>query len=444
MQIQKNDIIECTVDTLGIYGEGIAHVEGRTVFIRGALPDERVRAKIVFERPTFCDGKLLAVLHASPDRAVPVCPVFGKCGGCALQHMSYAAECDYKRKRLEDTFAKVARLDVQALPTVQSARRERYRNKLSLPVRATRDGTVIGFFAQNTHRVVPIDDCPLQPEWVKTVIATTHRVLEKTGLSGYDEQTNSGDVRHITVRAVGGALYIAVVTHHAIGKQKQAFVDAFTAAFGESVRLYGNRNERDSNVIYGTTWEKWYGSEEPVTVDGFKMDVHPASFFQVNDDVREKLYAAVIDVVGEHRNVIDAYAGAGLMTAKLAQRAAHVIGIELDPAAAAAARKTAAYNRIANMEPREGDCARLLPAALNELPDACVVLDPPQKGCDARVLDAVCAAKTATVVYVSCNPATLARDVARLGRAGFTVESTQAFDMFPMTASMESLTVLRR
>ena len=441
MRILKNDIIEFTVDTLGIYGEGIAHVEGRTVFIRGGLPGERVRARIIFERPTFCDARLEKILEPSPDRIRPVCPVFGACGGCALQHMRYEAELRYKKTRLEETFYKVAHLSVDSRPPVCSPKRERYRNKLSLPVRAGKDGAMIGFFARDSHRVVPIADCWLQPEWVKRVIAVTHDFLEKNGLQGYDEQTGTGDVRHITVREIGGRLYIAAVLCHA-ATDEDALRRVYLDAFGQDCRLYLNINPRKTNVIYGDAWKRLHGSDTPTTVDGLLTDVHPASFFQVNDGVRPLLYQAVLDAV-EADTVIDAYAGAGLLTAKLAAKCRRAVGIELDPSAAAAARRTAELNKI-GLDNREGDCAALLPIALQEFPDATVVLDPPRQGVDAAVTQAIADSRVKTVLYVSCNPATLARDVERLAQGGFTVASAQVFDMFPMTASMESFTVLKR
>lgn len=440
MRLLKNDILECTIDALGIYGEGIAHVEGRTVFIRGGLPHERVRARIVFERPTFCDAKLEKILEPSPDRIRPVCPVFGICGGCALQHLSYAAELQYKNRRLEETFHKVGKLSIVSLPPVASPTRLRYRNKLSLPVRA---GNNIGFFARDSHRVVPITDCFLQPEWVKKIIAVTHEFLARFDLKGYDEATGTGDVRHVTVREIGGRLYIAVVV---LSTLDQRLVEALAKTYGSSFDdcvLYVNRNDKKTNVIYGDAWQKIAGDDNPVTVDGIRMDVHPASFFQVNDGVRSALYDAVLDRI-DGDTVIDAYAGAGLMTAKLAKKCGKVIGIELDPAAAEAARRTAMLNRIDNMENREGDCAALLPIALEQYPSAAVVLDPPRQGVDAAVIAAVGNSRVRDLVYISCNPATLARDAAKLCAYGFAVESAQVFDMFPMTASMESITVLKR
>lgn len=442
MRLMKNDVIECDVETLGIYGEGIARAEGKTIFIKGALPGERVRAKIIFDRPSFCDAKLEIILKNAPERIKPVCPVFGVCGGCALQHADYRTELDYKKKRLDETFLKVADLAVASLEPVASDCRMRYRNKLSMPVRQAGGTIRIGFFARESHRVVNVEDCFLQPVWVVKLIETLRSVMTDNGLSGYAEESGNGHIRHIAAREIGGRLFITVVSANGGRAIAEPLQKAFSRAFGADCRLYLNFNRKKTNVIYGDEWLKLSGGDEPLHVDGVRMDVHPAGFFQVNDNVRKKLYAAAAAEVGG--TVIDAYAGAGLMSAVFARTAERVIGIELDPAAAESAERTRALNRIGNLENVRGDCGQVLPGIMKRYPAADVVLDPPRQGADERALAAIGESEARKVVYISCNPATLARDCKRLLRYGFTVASTRAYDMFPMTASMESLTVLIR
>lgn len=439
MELIKNDVIECPIDALGIHGEGIAHVEGKTVFIRGALPGERVRGRIVFARPAFCDALLTEVLEPSPDRVEPDCPVYGKCGGCALRHMTYAAELAYKRDRLAETFRKVAGLDVRPLDTVPSAGRTRCRNKLSLPVRQGKDGPAVGFFAANTHRVVETDDCLLQPKWNAKLIAFVKRFIRDNGLTAYDEQAGTGNVRHIVAREVGGQLYIILVVTDIDNPKYTRFPAQLQFHLSRKAAIYLNENKRQTNAILGGRFLR-LTALPPVAVGGVVTDVHPAGFFQVNDYIREKLYADVCAAI-PGGTVIDAYAGAGLLTAALAAKCDKVYGVELDPAAAASAEQTVRLNDITNMETVRGDCAEVLPRLITG-EESAVILDPPRSGCDERVLHAAAGAKK--ILYISCNPPTLARDVKILVDEGFSIVSARAYDMFPGTAAMESLTILQR
>lgn len=436
MELEKNDIIECAVDTLGIYGEGIAHVEGKTVFIKGALPGEKVRAKIIFNRPSFCDARLESVLYPSPDRVPVDCPVFGKCGGCALRHLSRDAELVYKRERLRETFKKVAGLDVEPEQTVACGDRTRCRNKLSLPIRETDGKLQIGFFAANSHRVVEINDCLLQPAWNRALIGFIRQFMAETGLRGYDEQAGVGDLRHLVAREISGRIYVMPVVLDASKAVYKRLPSALPAALSREVAVWLNENRKPGNRILGDKFLQ-LSALPPVEVSGVTVDVHPAGFFQVNDAVRDRLYADVTAEI-DGGTVIDAYAGAGLMTAILAKKCDTVYGVELDKAAMASAEQTVRRNGIDNMKMIAGDCAEVLPRLVTGKESA-IVLDPPRAGCDARVLAA--AAKIPKILYVSCNPATLARDARMLTDAGYTIAFTRPYDMFPGTVSMESLTV---
>lgn len=437
MDLQKNDVIECPVDTLGIHGEGIAHVEGKTVFIRGALPGERVRAGIVFSRPTFCDARLISVLSPSPDRIKPDCPVFGRCGGCALRHMSYEAELTYKRERVKETFRKVAGLDVEPENTVRSSR-VGCRNKFSLPVRGGNGKTVIGFFAAGSHRVVETSDCLLQPKWNARLIAFVKRFMAENNLTGYDEATGTGDVRHIVAREIAGNLYMILVVTDASPEVYRRLPRLLQFTLSRKVALYLNENRSTGNAVLSGRFA-CLSSLPPVSVSGVTMDVHPAGFFQVNDAVREKIYAAV-EAEADGDEVIDAYAGAGLLSAVLARRGRKVTAIELDPAAAQSAENTVRLNDLSALKVVRGDCAEVLPRLVTER--AVVILDPPRRGCDENVLRA--AARVRKIVYISCNPATLARDVKSLVDAGYTLGRIRPFDMFPATPHVETVVCLEK
>lgn len=447
--LKKNDDIEIEIDGLGYEGEGIAHLGGYTVFIRYALPHEKVRAHVILAKPTFAVAKLTKVLRPSPERAQPFCPVYCQCGGCSLQHMTYDAQIRFKKDAVREAFYKAAHLRVEPNETVSSPRQTFYRNKMSLPVRGA--PATLGFFAYGSHRVVSVDECPIQFEGNGEIIGAFRSFLHENKIAGYDETAKNGEVRHFVVRKIGGFYTVTVVANGEadkagvqIKRRLQPFDAVLHELYGENYAFYINYNVSEGNRILGGQSELLGGNETATCVDGLSVRVHPHAFFQVNDDVRQRLYAAVAN---EARApfVADAYCGAGMLTALLAKHAENVTGVELEPTAVQSARELVRANGITNARFLCGDCALLLPQALAKADtNAVVVLDPPRAGCARAVLDAVLAAAPKKIVYVSCNPATLARDVAALQNGGYTVSSLTPFDMFPQTANVETLCVLSR
>lgn len=438
MELIKNDIIECEITDTGIKGEGIAHVEGRTLFIPGALPGERVRAKIIFLRKSFADGLLLKILKPSEKRIAAACPYFGKCGGCQLQHIERQGELEIKRKSVENAFRSVGNQRAQAQAVI-AENRFNYRNKCSLPVRAGRDGeALIGFFAANSHRVVDIERCPLQYinciDFIKVL-----REFCPEFISPYNEEKRTGSLRHAVLRQLGGRAYVTLVT------TKRENLSRFAVLLGNifpSFSLWQNINPYDTNVIFGKEFVFEGGDNSPVDVDGIKMDVHPAGFFQVNDRIRNRLWQSIEkELFPGFDTVVDAYSGAGFFTAKLAPLAKRAVGIELNPEAAASAVKTATLNYIDNMESICGDCAEILPG-LETVGRTAVILDPPRAGCAKPVLKA--AARAEKIIYISCYPPTLARDALVLKEEGAELVSLTPFDMFPCTVSVECLAVFEK
>lgn len=440
--LKKNDVIEIDIDDIGYDGEGIAHVGGFAVFIRYALPGEKVRAKIILVKKTFAVGKLETVLRASADRVQPFCPYFGKCGGCTLQHMSYDAQRKYKQNAVRDTFFKAARLTVQPDETVASPLTQGYRNKMSLPVRG--DDPFIGFFAMGSHRVVPITECPIQFHQNFAPIAALKEFMYVHRLTGYNETTHEGMVRHLSVRMLDGFTTVTVVVNGPYKQYIQPLDEILHKIYDDKYAFYVNYNTSENNVILGAKSELIGGKTAPVTVDGLSVVVHPQSFFQVNDGVRELLYSAVAAEV-QAKHVVDAYSGAGVLSALLAKSAQNVTAIEIEPKAVESARDLIQRNGIHNIELVCGDCATELPRILQETTgESVIVLDPPRAGCDRRVMDAVAHSSANKVVYVSCNPATLARDVSLLCESGFALTRLTPFDMFPHSANVECLAVLKR
>ncbi len=412
------------VEKLGAFGEGVARDNGKAVFIKGALPGETVEAKPTLEKKTFTVAKLIKVIEASPNRIKPKCAYFGVCGGCSLQHLKYEAQLELKKQTVEETIQKIGGLNVAISEVVASQKIFGYRNKLSFPVR----GSKIGLYEENSHNVVDIDNCLLQREWNVKLIKALRAFMKDFNLRGYDEKR--GDIRHIVAREKD-SLCITLVTSSKIKIDKLIDYLSF-----EDFALYQNVNTKNNNVILGDEFCLLGGK-------GKFPDFHPASFYQVNDEIESRLYRDVLNEV-EGRAVIDAYCGAGNLSLMMAKRADVVYGVEICKQAVDEAIERANRMHIYNAEFVCGDCKDELPRLTKRISgDATVVFDPPRKGVDESVLLAVRELAPKKLVYVSCNPATLARDLKILSD-DYSVEKAIVYDMFPQTVWEEVMTVLYR
>lgn len=438
-ELEKNDVLELTVEKLGCDGEGVARYDGKTVFIKGALPGERVRAKLIAIRPRFNVALLERVLSPSLDRTTPRCPLFGKCGGCDLQQLSYPAQLEFKRQLVSDTLERLGKINAKVDAVVPCSECFRYRNKLSLPVRQTKNGVELGLFAKGSHRVVPTDDCLLQHEQTKELLAVLRAFIDENGLVGYDEEKNTGDIRHLVAREYGGRLSVTVVSLKPI--DCSSFIRD-VKNINPDCEIYLNLNRRHDNVILGNEWRLLYSSDNTVVVDGLRAHIHPGGFFQVNDEIRKKLYDRVASLC-EGGFAVEAYSGAGLLSAMLAKRASEVYAIEINEQSHMSALKLKADNGIANFFPVLGDVSEKLPEVLKKAGgrSSFVVIDPPRTGISPACAQTLLSSEAQNVVYISCNPATLARDLAILD-SGYTVVSVTPYDMFPQTSSVETLVVL--
>lgn len=440
--MEKNQTVQLNIENVGMNGEGVARLDGEVVFVKNALPGETCSAKILCAKKKFCYAVATEITSKpSPVRTTPACPAFGKCGGCTLQHVSYEYQLALKRQNVQSAFIK-AGMSVAVSPAEASDKTLRYRNKMSLPVGQKDGKPVVGLYAFNSHRIVETDDCLLQPDWNKTVIAVFKKFLTRSGYKGYDELKGSGDIRHLVVREVAGKLCISVVA------TKNIDLSAFAALLKDKFAdfsLYLNINRKNNNVILGDEWKLAYGNENTVDVGGLKIFVHPAGFFQVNDYIRTRIYEKVREIAknASAKTIIDAYSGAGIMTAMLAGVANEVIGIEINREATESAKKLARDNDIKNMTALLGDVKTVLPSLKDKAEGCLIVLDPPRSGCDPNVLQSVKDFAPETLVYVSCNPATLARDCKILSDK-YDISEVQPFDMFPMTDHVETVVLLSR
>lgn len=466
--MRKNDeFIDIVVD-IGTNGEGVIKRDGTVVFVPFALLGEEIRYKILKTTSKCAYGKLLEVLKPSSIRVQAKCPVFGKCGGCQIQHIDYKEQLKIKEQNVVNTFKKVAAVDINILPAISGDSCFRYRNKLQLPVVQTQNGVMIGFYAENSHRVIPINDCLINAEWTVDVINAFNEYVSTYNIKGYNENQNSGDIREITVKEIKGNLIITVVSLKRTLKNSTELIEILKSKIKQNFSLYININAKSTNVIYGDEFRLLYGDPDyDGEMLGIKYKIGVQSFMQVNDSVCQKLYSSVKDLVDADENtvVIDAYSGAGLMTALLSREAKKAIGVEIIPEAVDCANQLAKANNLTDkISNYQGKCEEILPDIImrekQKNSNVCLVLDPPRKGCDIKVINAILKSDIDKIVYVSCMPSTLARDVGLLigtleQKDGqivkaqnvlnrYDIKYVRPFDMFAQTKHVETLICLQR
>ncbi|MBQ9698281.1 MAG: 23S rRNA (uracil(1939)-C(5))-methyltransferase RlmD [Acidaminococcaceae bacterium] len=447
--VQKGQEMELEITGLGSSGEGVGRFKDIAVFVPGALPGETVKASADFVKKNFVNGRLLEIVKASPDRVAPVCPVYKECGGCQLQHLSYDAELKEKRKQVEAALERIGHLrDIKVMPTIGSASPLYYRNKMQFPVAGKKGKLQIGCFALNTHRVIDVGDCCIQKQKNNEIAAVVRQWMNQFRITAYDEDNRTGIVRHVMGR-VGvhtGEVMVCLVTAQDNVPHLKDLARMLKAAIPGVKSVVQNVNKRSTNVILGEKTKLIAGS--PTIKDKIgplKFNISAQSFFQVNSEQAEKLYNTALefaDLKGKE-TVVDLYCGTGTITLFMARKARQALGIEIVPSAIRDAKKNAMANHIDNADFLLGDAAVEMPklAAEGLRPDV-VILDPPRAGCEERVLAAIVTVKPARVVYVSCNPATLARDLAYLHEHGFTINKVQPCDMFSRTHHVECVVQL--
>ncbi len=426
--------VELYIERLGINGEGVAHLEGFTLFVDGALPGERVRARIVEKRKNFGRAQVVARLTISAHRVQPVCPLFGTCGGCQLMHLNYAQQLEAKRQRVVDALQRIGKLfDVQVLPCMPSPSPTAYRNKIQLPVGA---GLQLGLYARNTHDLIPIDKCYIHCELGEKVFQHVQRTIRAFPVEG--------ELKHVLIKTAVNTQQVLVVLVTVSNEPLVILAEKLMAGMPEIKGVVQNINPADSNVILSTHFRKLAGQDWiEERLHGLLFKVSPASFFQVNPAQAEKLYQQVVEfaeLTGEEI-VLDAYCGVGTLSLILSQYAKETTGVECVPEAISDAQENAKRNAVGNAKffcaPAEEFISRL-----NEVDVA--VLNPPRKGCEPLFLQSLVKLAPKRIVYVSCDPATLARDLQFLCLQGYRVDAVQPFDMFPQTAHVECVVLLKK
>jgi 23S rRNA (uracil1939-C5)-methyltransferase len=493
LPVSKNE--ETVIDIIGMNhdGEGVGRANGYTLFVQGALPGETVRVRVMKTKKQYGYAKLLEIVKASPDRVSAPCPIYDQCGGCQIQHMSYAGQLAWKRQLVVDNLQRIGKLNVlvedaeqaiepeqtsteeqmngsnrirlrmegvmneedaeqgiRVLPTMGMDEPWRYRNKAQVPIGAAEGGLVGGFYAKGSHRIIDMDTCLIQHEHNDEVVAKVKELGSHLGISAYNEETGRGLLRHVVVKKAfrTGEMMLVLVTNGRDIPYKDEWIGSIREAIPHVASICQNVNKKQTNVIFGDETRVLWGRDVIYDYIGdVQFAISARSFYQVNPVQTEVLYGKTVEYAGlsGKETVIDAYCGIGTISLFLAQHADQVYGVEIVPEAIEDARSNALLNEMKNVKFEVGASEDVIPRWKEQGIEAdVIVVDPPRKGCDPRLLDTILEMKPERVVYVSCNPSTLARDLRVLEDGGYRTVEVTPVDMFPHTVHVESVAMLVR
>lgn len=452
MEYRKNDIVTLEIVDCGTDGEGIGKADGFTVFVKDAVIGDTVTAKIMKAKKNYGYGRLMEILNASPYRVEPVCPSARQCGGCQLQAVSYEEQKVFKEKKLRGHLERIGGFtNLPMEPLIGMDEPYHYRNKAQFPVGRNKEGKIVtGFYAGRTHAIIENRDCALGIPENKDVLDRVIAHMEKYNIAPYDEATGKGLVRHIFVRYgfFTGELMVCLIINGQDLPHQRELVEKLCEIPGmTSISL--NMNKKRSNVILGdkvkTIWGEDYITDK---IGDISYEISPLSFFQVNPKQTWKLYSKALEYADLHgeETVWDLYCGIGTISLFLAQKAKFVRGVEIVPAAIEDARRNAKLNDIGNVEFFVGKAEEVLPAEYekNGVYADVIVVDPPRKGCDEMLLKTILKMQPKRVVYVSCDSATLARDLRFLCDNGYELKKVCGVDQFPQTVHVETVCLLSK
>ncbi len=444
--INKNEEYIVDIVDNGIDGEGIAKIDGYTIFIPNAIKGEKIKILIVKANTNFGFGKILEILEKSPERVEPVCPVYNKCGGCTLQHMSYEAQMRFKEEKVRKTLEKFGIKNLVE-PIIGMGIPYNYRNKAQYPCQ----NGMIGFYSPRTHSLVENDYCFIQDEEADNLAKKAFNMLKEFGNTCYDEKDGSGIIRHIMTR-VGknsGELMLVIVTNGEEIIEKEKFVSMISKEFLNLKSIIQNVNNDKTNIIMGKKCISLFGSDTIVdSLGDYEFKISPLSFYQVNPVQTEALYNTAIEMadLNGDETAFDLYCGIGTIATFLSSKCKKVYGVEVVPEAIEDAKENAKLNGIANVEYICGEAEKVIPKMYEKenVKADVVFVDPPRKGCDQALLDTIVKMKPQKMVYISCNVATLGRDIKYLSENGFEIKAVQPVDQFPQTAHVETIALIRQ
>ena len=446
--MKKNECFSMTADCLGSDLEGVCRHEGMPVFVPGLLPGETAEVHIVKAEKRYAFGRIRSVsAPASPNRREPDCSAYPRCGGCTGRHMNYQATLDAKRQQVEDCFRHIAGIRVEVPPVLGMEDPFGYRNKTSLPAGGTAEQPVLGFYASRSHAVIPVSACPNAMPPADRLASAFLDWMKMFHVEPYREDTRQGLIRHLVIRVNRkGESMITVAANSDRLPRLRELIGALVPL--NAVSLWLNENRTAGNVILSDRFHHLYGQKTLTdTLFDLQFELSPASFFQVNPVQTEKLYQTALDYAELKPSdlLCDVYCGAGTITLTMARHCREAVGIEVVPAAVENAERNAVRNGIGNVSFQAGKAEDLLPQMVtNGLRPEVIVVDPPRKGLEPAVIRAMAQAEPERLVYVSCTPATLARDAGLLKEEGYEIRKVQPVDMFCWTSGVETVCQLSR
>ncbi len=444
--MQKNDEIIIDIIDVTNEGSGVGKYDGIAVFVPLTAVGDTVKAKILKVKKSYAFGKLLEVISPSSDRIVPDCSAFNQCGGCAFRHISYEAELKLKEKKVYEAIKRIGGIDIAPMPIIFSENADRYRNKAQLPI--TSDGCV-GFFAFHSHRIIPIDDCKLQPKEFNAITKLFEKWIKKHNISIYSEEGGNGLIRHLYLRKAEKTeeIMVVLIINGTDVPFSDQLIEELKNLLGSSLKsIQININTKNTNVILGEECKVIYG--EPYITDilcDIKVRLSPLSFYQVNRDMAEKLYKKAAEYANpKAKNLLDLYCGAGTIGLSMSNIAKSIIGVEIIPDAIKDAEFNAQINSIKNTRFICGDATEAAEKLAEEnIKTDTIIVDPPRKGCSPELIETISKEfSPERVVYVSCDPATLARDIKLFDGCGYKLIEYTPCDLFPRTSHVETVALL--
>ena len=454
MEFKKNDICRVTIEDIGTDGEGIGKIDGFTLFIKDAVLGDEVEAKIMKAKKQYAYAKLEKVLTSSPFRVEPKCQYHKQCGGCQIQAMDYAKQLEFKHRKVRNNLIRIGGFDTEYIDSIMedAVGMETpffYRNKAQFPFGKNKEGkTVTGFYAGRTHSIIENTDCALGTAENKIILEKILKYMEEEKVAPYEEETQTGLLRHTLIRkgfATGQLMVCLVINGKYLPKEEKLIKSLLEVEGMTSISV--SINTEKTNVIMGKEIRLLYGKEQiEDEIDGITFKISPLSFYQVNPVQTERIYSQALnyaDLKGKE-TVWDLYCGIGTISLFLARKAKHVYGVEIIPQAIEDARENALYNGIDNVDFYVGKAEDVLPEKYEKegiFADV-IVVDPPRKGCDEACLATMVQMQPKRIVYVSCDSATLSRDVRYLREHGYELKKAGIFDNFPQSVHVETVCVL--
>ena len=452
MEIKKNEVYESVITDYTTEGSGVCKINGMTVFVPSSAVGDKVKIKILKLAKNYAFGKIEEIIEHSYNRICVDCEIAGKCGGCSFRHITYSSELEFKRKRVYDALTRIGGINGELISGIIGADHpDNYRNKAQLPITKDKNGIIrVGFFAPRSHRAIPLNECKLHSGIFNETIKIFLEWAELVHAQPYDEQTHTGILRHLYLRyaAKTDQLMVCIVANAKELRKEKLLVSMLSKKLACLRSVVLNINTEKTNVITGKTCRTLYGSDH-ITDElcGLKFRISPLSFYQVNRDQAERLYSVAAEFADLSKNdtLIDLYCGTGTIGLSMAGHVKKLIGVEIIPQAVEDAKNNALFNNITNAEFICSDASTASESLEKRgIKADCIIVDPPRKGCDSSLINTIVRMSPKRIVYVSCDPATLARDVHIFEKSGYKLQKAVPVDMFPRTPHVECVVLMSR